>query len=741
MNVRGSPLNALDGYTAIKPLAGSQARARVHLATREKDGREVALRVLDARKFLDPFREARRQADVLRACAGPGVPEVLDLGVDGTSAILVVEPTRGIPLADWVRFELPGLSQGLEVAAQLAEILTRVHAARLVHRSITPYGVCVEPATLRVSLLDFEQMQPLGSLSSSDAEGLRSDAALAYAAPEQTGRMNRGVEPRSDLYSLGATLYFVLTGRPPFESSDPLALIHAHMARAVRSPAELRPGLGQGVARMVLRLLNKQPEDRYASAHSLLDDLRRCQNELASRGAIADDFEIGANEVPDRPRFSRQLYGREREVEILKRALEGTRAGRFRALLIRGEPGSGKSALVDGVRTVISQQSGYLAAGKFEQYRERPYSGWIAALESFTHQLLGESDERLARWKREIEHGVGSIARALVAWVPDLELILTESPPVPPLGPRETQARLSLAFARFVRTCATPEHPLVLFLDDLQWADAGSRFILHELLSEEVAPAAALLIGACRRQIDAALASSIERSFANVPRAASEPALLDLEPLSQTACAQLLADALGHDTDAVLPLARLVDRKTGSVPFLVQEFVGHIQDRGMLRYHPQVGWSWDAAQIGAASIPDGAVDLLIARFERLAPDVRRLLELASCVGDSFDLTLLSELSERAAPHLEPSLYTLADAGLIAPCDSGFRFAHDRIREAAQALLSSDRLAALHYDLGRLLLERLDPAARAARALEIADHLARGSSSFRPRCVRRRSRSS
>jgi hypothetical protein len=537
--------------------------------------------------------------------------------------------------------------------------------------------------------------------------------------------MNRGVEARSDLYSFGATLYFLLTGRAPFQSSDPLALIHAHMARVAVSPAEVRPELGQGLARVVLRLLNKQPEARYASARSLLDDLRRCQHELATRGAIADTFRIGTSEAPEGPRFARKLYGREREIETLQRAVESAAEGRLHALLIRGEPGSGKSALLDAVRAPLSQRRGYLAAGKFEQYGERPYAGWIAALESFTHQLLVESDASLQRWRTQLLEGLGSIAAALTEIVPDLALVLGEVPAVPPLGGRESLARLSLAIQRCFQACATRDHPLVLFLDDVQWADPGSRFILDELLSERTRGAAILVIGASRRQIDPAVATSIERCFTAVPSASSDPTLLELGPLSPEASAQMLADALGQDLRAVMPLARLVDRKTGGVPFLIQQFVDHICDRGMLRYSPPAGWTWDEGQLSGATIPEGAVDLLIARFERLSPAAHRLLELASCVGDSFDLGLLSQLSDRDARLLQPSLYALADAGLVTPCDSGFRFAHDRIREAAQSLLSEAQRAALHYDLGRRLLEQLDPAARTARAREIAGHLGRG----------------
>jgi hypothetical protein len=373
--------------------------------------------VLDVRRSADPFVEAQRQADALRACAGPGVPEVFDNLVDGARAILVIDPVRGIAIEEWIQRGLPSVGEALHVATQLTEILIRVHGCHLVHRSITPRGVCVDTESLQVSLRDFAQMRPLGSLAPAEVEGMRSLAALAYIAPEQTGRMNRGVDARSDLYSLGATLYFILTGRPPFVSSDLLALIHAHMARTVLSPAELRPELGGGLARMVLRLLNKQPEERYSSARSLLDDLRHARTELVTRGFIPDDFELGASEMPERPQFSRKLYGREREIEILERALERSAEGRLQAVLIRGEPGSGKSALVDAVRAPGRRPRGSPRSAQTRRRARflRPRRGQLVLRSARPEEVPddGHRDHRKTR-RQAAGHEVAAVLRNVV---------------------------------------------------------------------------------------------------------------------------------------------------------------------------------------------------------------------------------------------------------------------------------------------------------------------------------------
>ena len=713
---------APEGYRLGKRLR-SGPRSELREGMRLADGTPVLLKSYLDDRSDDPASRVQRELDLMRRIASPGIPRALDLDRTTPRPLLVLEQLPGLSLTHHLRGGPLDLPTWLQLASGLAETLTQIHAAHVLHKDLTPNNVLYDLASGRVWICDFGMAIELGAAERAGRPLTQTlDASLLYIAPEQTGRMNRGCDARSDLYSLGATLYHALVGRPPFESSDALELIHAHIARLPAAPKEQRAELPEALSRVILKLLRKEPEERYQSARALHADLVLCQQQLARSGVIGE-LELGSAEAPERPRFAARLYGRERESALLRGLYESAAQGSVRSLWIRGEPGAGKSALADELRALLARTGGYLAVGKFDLYRDRPYAGWIAALASLVQQMLVESDARLERWQAELRAGLGNIAHALLDHVPDLEFIVGDVPPVPTLGARETQARLSLALQRLVATCATPEHPLVLFLDDLQWSDAGSRVLLEELLTS--ATDAALLVVAVYRIADVGAEHPVSILLRHLQQRGAPVELLELGPLSTDAVAQMLADALERPVEVARELAELVERRTGNSPLLVREFVAHVQGRGLLRYERSSGWLWDMAQLRAADIPESAVALMMGKIDRLLPEPRALLKFASCVGDEFDAELLGELCRRSRAELESALYALADAGLILPCSRGFRFVHDRIREAAQELLSSAERAQVHYDIARLLLERTPESARADRAGEIAEHLNRG----------------
>jgi predicted ATPase len=726
--VSGSPpgllhasLGASPEYTLDKCLR-ERRTSELWTAVRAADGQSVLVKAY--REDVDRPRGERSHAErqMLRALAGPGVPAVLDL-LPENPPVLVTERPAGVPLQEWLACgPLPDPRAFLEIALQLADVLIRAHDARIIHRDLSPANVWIDPDPLRVALTDLDIAQPLGATARRSASGTGFEFAGTpqYVAPEQTGWINRGCDFRSDLYSLGATLYHVLTGRPPFEGT-PTELVHAHIARVPPDPVELRSGIPVALARLVMKLLRKEPEERYQSARSLRLDLVALREQLAKRGALDADFELGSADAPERPRFTRTLHGRDAECRTLEQLYARAAEVGLQAILIRGEPGIGKTALVETLRPRIAEQHGYLVMGKFEMGCERPYSAWIATLESLAQQLLMERDARLEQWRRELREGLGSIARVLVDLAPDLGLVLVDAPPVPPLGPSETQARLALALRRLLQVCARPEHPLLLFLDDLQWSDAGSRALLEEVLCGDRA-LALLLIAAQRGEVaDDRLAVLLE----DLKTKGVELTALHLPPLSDEATVALLAEVLRRPAQAVRPLAALIARKTANVPLLVRQFVDDIHARGLLRYEPGLGWTWDPERIASADIPEGAVALMTSKIHRLGDGPRELLEFVSCVSAEFDLDSLCELGAGERAQIERHLYELCDAGLLAPSAGGFRLAHDRIREAAQSLLSRAARARLHYDTAFWLLSRIPESQHQERVFEIVEHLNRG----------------
>jgi hypothetical protein len=710
------------GYTLGKPLHSGR-HSEVWEAVLNADRSEVVIKSYHADRTSDARPRALRELEAMRRVAGEGIPRALALDRSTERVLLVLERLPGAPLSQLLQRGPLEIDRWLELASQVSQILVRIHAARVLHKDLTPGNLLLDRGGDRVWICDFGLAQELGAADPGSLLAGTLEGTLQYLAPEQTGRMNRGCDFRSDLYALGATLYHALVGRPPFESSDALELIHAHIARVPDDPSTLRADVPPALSKLLLRLLRKEPEERYQSAAALLNDLVRCRERLASGGSLDADFELGGEEIPDQPRFAVKLYGREREIEELRAHYATAAAGGGRMLWLRGEPGAGKSALIDELRPQLAQTGGYLTIGKADPYRDRPYDAWVSVLGGLAHQWLIESDARLERWQYELRAGLGNIAGALVELVPDLGFILGEVPPVPPLGPRETQVRLALALRRFVAICATPQHPLVVYLDDLQWSDAGSRALLEALLSSGE-PAALLLVGAYRSN-EVGADHPLSDLMTRVAERGAVCASLELGPLAPDAAVAMLGDALDRPVEDVKSLAELIERKTGNTPLLVRQFVEHIHARGLLQHRPGVGWSWEAADVAAADIPDGAVELMTAKIEKLDPGQRSVLELASCVGDEFGVELLCDLRHGEREPLQIALFALTDAGLIAPCAQGFRFVHDRIREAAQQLLSEDERARIHFDTARTLLERTPESERDARVFQIVEHLNRG----------------
>jgi predicted ATPase len=736
---------ALDGYRVDKCLA-SRSTSVVYVASRDEDDLRVAIKLY--RSYRAASR-AQRELAMLQRAAGPGVPRVIELTHLGTRPALVMELVEGSTLASVLEGGAISVSHFLEIAVQLVQVVRRVHDARIIHKDIKPENIQIDGPD-RVWLIDFGCAVPFGSRQEgsrqegsrqegSRQEGSRQEGSrqedggraaatfegtLLYISPEATGRMDRGIDARSDLYSLGATFYHILTGRCPFASSDSLELIHCHMARMPAEPATLRPELPVALSRMVIKLLQKQPEERYQSAHSLGEDLRRFRDQLAGGHGIPDDFSLGMSIVPERPIFPKRMYGREREYGRLADALSRITHGGSEFWTVCGPPGSGKSTLVSELRMQVCSSGGYFAVGRFDlARREFPYSGWSIALDALLQNRLAEGAGRLEAFSTRLMAGLGNLAGAMHELVPDLRHVIGELPSVPKLEPLQAQQRLALAVQRFVCACATTENPLVLFFDDMQWADAASLYLIEDLLVE-AQPGALLLVGA-HRDADPHL-DEFQTWLARLEARGSSPHRLTLGPLDEDACVQMLAQALKRTAHDVQPLARRVVLKTGNLPLLVQQFIEHAHELGLIRFSQSRGWVWDESAIAAAEIPDDAVAFVAARIERLEPTSRAILELASSAADTFDTQLLSELGGGSQTEIESGLYVLCNEGLITPCPEGFRFVHSRLRESVLALIPEEKRARIHYTAAHLLLSSLSADARAERVFELVDHFNRAS---------------
>jgi len=722
-------LSSVVGYK-LGAVLSATGRSRVFSATREADELPVLIKVYRDDAAANGVSRTLRERETLDRVAGPGIPRVFEVIESDAGRALVMEALPGRILRDWRKDTQPSVEQCLDIGAKIASLLARVHGAHLIHGDVHPANLLFDPALEAVSLLDFGVARPVGSASSSKdmhSAIAAGDRMLHFIAPEQAGRMGRGVDARSDLYSLGATLYSLLTGSELFNATDPMALIHAHMAITPEPPQRRRSEIPDPVGQLVMRLLEKEPEDRYQSAEALLVDLDHCLAALR-RGPLPAGFSLPSADLSMRPVLGTRLIGRESSQELLRAAFESCKRAGLQWVVIRGASGMGKSALVSALGRSLTGQLGYFISGKFDSYRQSvPYAGFASALESLAFQMLSEPDVRLARSSQVLRESLGQLAGVLTSFVPDFGAVLGEVAPLVPLGPRETRSRLALVLARTLAACASRDQPLVLFLDDVQWSDAASRFLVSELL-EKLRDAPVLMLLALRDESGSADSvreaaktdAWLKRCAESLPPVAS----IELDALPLESVRGMLAGALGSASEAIDPLAELVFRKTSGSPLLIKEFVDHLHARGAL-YRERDGWSWDLARIEAAELPDGAVGLILSKLHGLPEDIRQLAELASCIGDTFEVQLLAELAQAPIDALEPGLERLTSSGLLCSAPEGLRFVHDRVREAAQQLLGDTARMRLHHRLGLLLLDQLDVEVRKARALEIADHLRRG----------------
>jgi predicted ATPase/transcriptional regulator with GAF, ATPase, and Fis domain len=685
---------------------------------RRRSNGEPVLLVVPERPDGDS-ESLERQFRLLRAFPIAGVPAARDI-LGGDDATCLVLEDRGLrPLRDILGTGPLELSSFFDVAVGLCAILDELHRRKLTHGTIAPSSVLVDAETWAVQLLAIS-----GTAGSGHDAGMRASAAgTAYISPEQTARMNRTVDYRTDFYSLGLTLYEMLTGVPAFASEDSLELIHAHIARMPVPAAQLNPAVPEQLSRIVLRLLAKAAEDRYQSAAGLRHDLQRCRDAWLEGGEIPL-FEPGRQDVSEQFLVSQKLYGRDVEVGRLLEIFDATCRGRTSLLLVAGYSGIGKTSLIHELYKPIIRKRGYFISGKFDQVvRNIPYGAFTQALRSLVWQLLTESEERLSDWRARMSAALGTNGGVLAEVIPEIELILGRQPPPPRLDPPEARNRFEYVFQSFVGAIAQEQHPLVVFLDDLQWVDAATLDLLHALLTGPDIRHL-LLIGAYRdNEVDEGhlltwAVNRLEGAGAHVPR-------LALGPLALPDLTVFLADTLHRERHQVAPLAALIQTKTDGNPFFVIQFMKTLEQEGHVRFDRGLaGWSFDMDAIGAAGITDNVVDLMTRKIRRLSPHGQRVLTLAACIGSRFDRETFLTVSRQRPADAAAGLAEALDAGLIRRLDDRdtYAFLHDRVQQAAYALIPDAEKKPIHLDVGRLLLADSETDVPDDRIFTIIQHL-------------------
>ena len=672
-----------------------------------------------------------------------GVRKSLDLTKINGKQALVLEYIEGETLKNLSIQRSFDLISFLRMAINVCDVLGNIHKSNIIHKDLNSNNILLNPNDFSAHIIDFENATSVNLKTKHLGNPKTLEGTLQYISPEQTGRMNRTVDYRTDFYSLGISLYEALTGRLPFETEDPLELVHFHLAKAPISPSILNTSIPEAVSSIILKLLAKNAEDRYQSAFGVKADLEYCLYQYTKKGTIKS-FALATHDQSSFFNIPQKLYGREKEVNQLLEAFEQVFQGSKNITMVTGPSGTGKSVLVNEIHKPVTKRRGYFVSGKYDELKQNiPYYALINALNEFIDILLTESKESLTRWEATFAEACGSNGQVLIEVLPKLEMIIGEQPALQGLSPLEARNRFNYVFRNFIKAISLREHPLVIFLDDLQWADNTSLDFLKVLLSDPE-DIHLMFIGSFRSDevTESHPMHLVLEHLENNHVSINE---IEIKELSVDNIAELIVDTLQCDKTRAKPLAELIHTKTLGNAFFVNQFLISLYEKETLHFDfdsakkssDGSSWSWDLETIKGLNITDNVVNLVADKILTLPDDLQESLKLASCIGNQFDFGSLSIIAKKDSKHLSSILFIAIREGLINPVSSSasllntssaeldhqeFKFSHDKIHQAAYDLLNEEEKDQYHHEIGTLLLNCLDRQSTEDRIFEIVNHL-------------------
>ncbi|MDZ8183656.1 MAG: AAA family ATPase [Nostoc sp. ChiSLP02] len=737
----------IPGYQFHEELYNS-SRTLVYRGYREIDDKPVVIKLLkNPYPSFSELVQFRNQYTIAKNLDLPGIIKPISLEPYHNGYAFVMEDFGGISLKEWrVGNQQFSISNFLTVAIAITTILEALHRHRVIHKDIKPTNILINLENHQIKLIDFS----IASLLPRENPQLQNpnvlEGTLAYISPEQTGRMNRAIDYRTDFYSLGITFYELIVGELPFLSEDPMELVHSHIAKIPPLAYEINSNIPQIISKIIAKLMAKNAEDRYQSAAGLKYDLEICLSAWQSTGAIAD-FRLGSRDINDRFLIPENLYGREQEVATLLQAFERVAAGESEIMLVAGFSGIGKTAVINEVHKPIVRQRGYFIKGKFDQFQKNiPFSAFVQAFRDLMGQFLGENDIQIQQWKSQILEAVGENGQVIIDVIPELEKIIGEQPPAPELSGTAAQNRFNLLLQKFIQVFTTKEHPLVIFLDDLQWADLASLKLMQLLMSE--ASSTYMLIVGAYRDKEITPAHPLMLTLAEIQKFGRNINTITLAALPKNDLNQLISDTLNCSVVLAQPLTEIIYQKTQGNPFFSTQFLKSLAEDGAIKFDLDARyWICDLAQIKTLAITDDVVEFMALQLQKLPLETQNGLKLSACIGSQFDLKTLAIVCEKSLVETATNLWTALQEGLILPVSEvykfyqeadtptdlqtvsththqtpKYRFFHDRVQQAAYSLIPDWQKQHTHLKIGKLLLANLDAAQREEQIFAIANQL-------------------